>query len=118
MNPPLFSDSSSTESDVFCVERSSEKGSPSRNNTPAVVNSTQLSRAMAREAITTSIVDSVEPQTVAIEMDSDEPTIPYGSGNQHPIVPPGFNDFNPPPNQFNVLATMVVIQPDKEYVPQ
>ena len=39
MNPLLSLDSSSTESDVFYVERSSEEGSPARNNTPVVFTS-------------------------------------------------------------------------------
>ena len=41
--------------------------------------------------------------------DSNEPTIPYGFGSQHPIVPPSLNDFNMPPNPFNVLTTMAVV---------
>ena len=67
MNPLLFLDSSSTESDVFYVERSSEEGSQARNNTPAVLNSTQLLAAMAKEKITISSVASLEPQIVAID---------------------------------------------------
>ena len=58
MNPFLSLDSSFTESDVFYVERSSEESSPIRNNTPAVLNSTELSGAMARETITISSVTS------------------------------------------------------------
>ena len=38
-------DSSSTESDV---EQSSEEGSPIRKNTPAILNSTEISGAMER----------------------------------------------------------------------
>ena len=114
MNPPLSLDFSSTESD----QRSSEEGTPSRNNTPAVFNSPQLSGAMARETITFSSVASQEPQIVTIDSDSNEPTIPYGFGNQNPIVPPSLDDLNLIPNPFNVLAKMTVIQPDKEYSPQ
>ena len=44
--------------------------------------------------------------------------MPYGFGNQQPIVPPSLNDFNLPPNPFNVLATMAVIPVDDEYSPQ
>ena len=98
MNPLLSLDSSSTESDVFYVERSSQEGSPTRNNTPAVLNSTQLSVAMAKETITISSVTSLEAQNVTIDSDSREPTIPYGFGSQHPIVPPSLDDLNLPPN--------------------
>ena len=59
-----------------------------------------------------------EPQIVTIDSDSNEPTIPYGMGNQHPIVPPSLNHLKLPPNPFNVLATMAVIRPDEEYNPQ
>ena len=51
----------STDSDVFYVERSSAKGSPIRNNTPAVLISTELSGAMAKEMITISSVALPEP---------------------------------------------------------
>ena len=118
MNPLLPLDSSSTESDIFYVERSSEKNSPARNNTPAVLNSTQLSGARARETITISSVASLEPQIVTIDSDSNEPTIPYRFGNQHPIVSPSLNDLNVPPNPFNVLATIAAIQADEDYGPQ
>ena len=118
MKPLLCLDSSSTESGVFCVERSSEEGSPAHNNTPAVLNSKQLSGAMARKTITVSSVGSLEPQIVTIDSDSNEPTIPYGFDCQHPIVPPSLNDLNLPPNPFNVLATVAVIWADEEYSPQ
>ena len=114
-NPNL---NSSTDSDVFFVEHSSPESSPIRNNTPAILNSTQLSGAMKPEAMTISSVASPEPQTVTIESDSKEPTFPYAYGTQHPIVPPSLNDFNLPPNFFNVLATMAVIQQDQEDSPQ
>ena len=35
----------------------------------------------------------------------------YGFGQQHPIVPPSLNDLNLPPNPFNILATMAVVNP-------
>ena len=113
----LFLDSS-TDSDVFYVERSSAEGSPIRNNTPAIVNSTELSGAMARETITISSVTSPEPQILTMDSDSNEPTFSYGFGNQHPIVPPSLNDLNLSHNLFNMLVTMVVIQADEEYSPQ
>ena len=117
MNPLLSLDCSSTESDVFYVERSSKESSPVRNNTPAVLTSTQLSGAMATETITISSVASLEPQIVTIDSDSNEPTIPYGFGGQHPIVTPSLNDLNLPPNPINVLVTMSVIRADEENSP-
>ena len=110
-NPSL---KSSTDSDVFYVEQSLPERSPMRNNTPAILNSTQLSGAMEPESITTSSVASPEPQIVTIDSDSDELTFPYAFGTQHPILPPSLNDLNLPPNPFNVLATMAVIQQDQE----
>ena len=109
---------SSTDSDVFYVERLSAESSPIRNNTPAILNPTELSGAMERKAITISSVASLEPRIVTIDSDSNEPTLPYGFGSQHPIVPPSLNDINSPPNPFNVLATMAVIQRDQEDSPQ
>ena len=88
----------STDSDVFYVERSSEESSPIRNNTSAILNSTQLSGAMEREAITISSVASPEPQLVTIDSDSNELTFPYGFDHQNPIVPPSLNYLNFPPN--------------------
>ena len=110
-------DALSTESDIFYVERSSED-SPARNNTPAVLNSTQMSAALAHEAITISSVVSPEPQNLMIESDCNEPTIRYGFGNKHTIVPSSLNDFNLPPYPSNIMTTMAVIQPDEEYSPQ
>ena len=115
MNWNLSLDSLSTESDNFYVERSSEEGSPIRNNTPVVLNSTQLSGAMAKLTITISSIAPPEPQIVTIDSYSNETTFPYGFGNQHPIMPPSLNDLNLPHNPFNVLATMAVIRQVKEY---
>ena len=108
----------STNSDVFYVEQSSPERSPIRNNTPMIRNATQLSEAMDPETITTTSVASPEPQIVTPDSDSNEPTFPYAFGAQHPTVPPSLNDFNLPPNPFNVLATMAVIQQDQEQSPQ
>ena len=110
-NPSL---NSSTDSDVFYVEQSSPERSPIRNNTPANLNFTQLSGAMEPESITISSVASPEPQIVIIDSDSNGPTFPYAFGTQHPIVPPSLNALKMPPNPFNVLATMAVIQQDQE----
>ena len=108
----------STNSDVFYVEQSSPERSPIRNNTPVILNSTQLSEAMDPETITISSVASPETQIVTLDSDSNEPTFPYAFGAQHPIVPPSLNDLHLPPNPFNVLATMAVIQQDQEQSPE
>ena len=99
---------STTDSDVFYVERSSEEGSPIRSNTPAVLNSTALSGALDREAVTISSVASPEPQIVTIDSDSNEPTLPYGFGHQQPIIPPSLNYLNLPHNPFNVPALSLI----------
>ena len=57
------------------------------------------------------------PSLRTIESDSNEPTFPDAFGTQHPIVPPSLNDLILPPNPFNVLATMTVIQQDQEDSP-
>ena len=113
-NPSL----NSTNSDVFYVEQSSPERSPIRTDTPVILNSTQLSEAMDPETLTKSSVASPEPQLVTLDSDPNEPTFPYAFGAQHPIVPPSLNDLNLPPNPFNVLATMTVIQQDQEQSPQ
>ena len=95
-----------------------EEGSPIRNNTSAVLNSTELSGAMERETITISSVDSMEARSVKIDSDSNEATIPYGFGSQHPIGPPSLTDLNMLPNSFIVLATLAVIRVDAQYSPQ
>ena len=91
-----------TVSDVFYVERSSEESSPIRNNTPVILNSTEQSGAMATETITVSSVASPEPQIVTIDSDFNEPTFPYGFGNQNPFMPRSRNDLNLQHNPFHV----------------
>ena len=108
----------STDLDVFYVEHSSPENSPIKNNTPAILNFTQLSGAMEPQAITVSSVASPEPQRVTFDTDSNEPTFPYAFGTPHPIVPSSLNDINLPPNPFNVLATLAVIQQDQKDSPQ
>ena len=76
---------------------SSEEGSHTRNNIQAVLNSTELSGAMARETITISSVASPDPRIMTMDSDANEPTLPYGFGSQHPIVPSSLNDLNLPP---------------------
>ena len=117
MNPTPSLDSSSTESDVFYVERSSEDSSPIRSNTPAIPNFTEISGAMARETITISSVAPPEPRILKKDSGSNEPTIPYGLSSQHPIVPPSLKDLNLSPNPFNMLATLTVIRADEAYSP-
>ena len=73
---------------------------------------------MEREVITISSVASPEPRIVTLDCDSNDPTIPYGLGNQQPIVPPSLNDLNLPPHPFHVFASMAVIQQDQEDSPQ
>ena len=65
---------------------------------------------MEREVITISSVASPEPRIVTLDSDSNDPTRPYGFGNQQPIAPPSLNELNLPPNPFNVLATMAVVR--------
>ena len=60
----------------FFVDRSSEEGSPISHNTPVVLNSTELSGAMATETITISSVASPDPLIVTTDSDSNEPTFP------------------------------------------
>ena len=98
----------STDSDVFYVEQSSNYQSIPRPNTPIVLNSTEISGDDTREIISISSIASPEPQIVTIDDDSNEPTMPYGFGQQFPIVPPSLNDLNLPPNPFNILATMAI----------
>ena len=111
-------DSCSTESGVFYVEQRSTEGSPIRNDTPAILNSTEISGALDTEVITISSVASPEPRIVTLDSDSNDPTIPYWFGNQQPIVPLSLKDLNLPPNTFNVLATMAVIQRNDAFSPQ
>ena len=73
---------------------------------------------MEIEIITISSVASPEPRIVTLDSDSNDPPMPYGFGNQQPIVPPSLNDLNLPPDPFNVLATIAVIQVDDECSPQ
>ena len=116
----LNSSLNSIDSDVFYVEQSSSDQSLPRPNTPIVLNSTEISGDESREMISISSIASPEPQIVTIDDDSNEPTMPYGFGQQLPIVPPSLNDLNLPPNPFNILATMAVVTPthDDNYSPQ
>ena len=72
--------------------------------------------------ISLSSIASPERQIVTIGSDSNDSTMPYGFVRQLPILPPSLNDINLPPNPFNILATMVVVNQedvdDKNYSPQ
>ena len=113
----------STDSDVSYVEQSSSNQGVPRPNTPIVFNSTEISGDDTREIISISSIASPEPHIVTIDDDSNQITIPYGFGQQLPIVPPSLNDLNLPPNPFNILATMAVVHQtqntyDDNYSPQ
>ena len=73
-----ISESLSTDSDVFFVERFSGEHRLHRSYTPEIVTSTQLLGALAREEITISCVAPPEPQIVTIDSDYNESTLSYG----------------------------------------
>ena len=112
----------SSASDVFYVEQISNEPSPQRNNSPNILNSTELSEHHTARMPSVSSIASPEPQVFTIEDDSNEPMMPYSFGRQLPIVPPSLNDLNLPPNPFKFLNTMAVVtqtQDDNdEYSPQ
>ena len=99
----------SSDSDVFSVEQISNEPSPQRNNSPNILNSTEISHTHTARMPSVSSITSPEPQTLTIHNDSKEPAMPYGFGRQLPIVPPSLNDLNLPPNPLNILATMAVV---------
>ena len=96
----------SSASDVFYVEQISNEPSPQRNNSPNLLNSTEISQTYAERMPSVSSIASPEPRIFTINDDSNEPTMPYGFGRQLPIVPPSLNDLNLQPNPFNILNTM------------
>ena len=102
------------DSDVFYVEQSSNDTILPRPNTPIVLNSTEMSGNDTREFSTMSSIASPEPQIVRIDCNSNELTMPYGFGQQLSIIPPSLNDLNLPPNPFNILATMAVVNPTED----
>ena len=113
----------SLDSDVFFVEQISNEPSPQRNNSPKILNSTQLSQTHRAGMPSVSSIASPEPQILTINDNSNEPTMPYGFGRQLPIVPPNLNDLNLPPNPINILATMELVNQtedgnDDHYSPQ
>ena len=92
------------------MQQLSIEPSPQRNNSPNILNSTELSGTQKREMPTVSSVTSPEPEIVTLDDYSNDPTFPYGFGAQQPIVPPSLNDVNRPLNPFNILAAMTVVQ--------
>ena len=99
----------SNDSDVFYVEQSSSELSPQRNNTPNILNSTEISEQHTARMPSISSIASPEPRIFTIDDNSNEPTMPYGFGRQLPIIPPSLNDLNLPPNPFIILNTMAVV---------
>ena len=113
----------SVDSDVFFLEQISNEPSLKRNNSPNILSSTELSHTHTAGMPSVSSIASPEPQILSINDDSNEPTLPYGFARQLPIVPPSLNDQNLPPNPFNILATMGVVNHtengnDDSYNPQ
>ena len=116
----------SIDSDVFYVQQSSNDPCLPRSNTPIVLNSTDMSDMSGndtRKMISISSIASPAPQFVTIDSDSNEPTVPFGTGRQLPTFPPILNDLKLPPNPLIVLATMAVAKPtpeghDENYSPQ
>ena len=104
----------STDSDVFYVEQSSSEPSPRRHNTPNILNSTEISEQHISRMPSISSIASPQPRIFTIDDDSNEPTMPYGFGQQLPIVPHSLNDLHLPPNPFNILATMAIANNNDE----
>ena len=98
----------SMDSDVFYVEEISDEPSPQRNNSPDILNSTELSELHPARMPSISKITSPEPYIFTINDNSNEPTMPYGFAGQLPIVPRRLNDLNLPPHPFKNLATMAV----------
>ena len=113
----------SVDSDVFYVEQISHEPSSQRTNALNILTSTEISQTHTARMPSISAIASPEPQIFTNNDNSNEPTMPYGFGRQLPIVPPSSNDLNLPPNPFNILATMAVINQtedanDDNYRPQ
>ena len=94
---------------MFYVEQTSNEPSPQRNNSPNILNSTEISQAYPARMPSVSSIASPEPQNFTIDDNSNDPTMPYGFGRQLPVVPPSQNYLNLPPNPFNILNTMAVV---------
>ena len=99
----------SDDSDVFYVEQSSSELSPQRHNTPNILNSIKISEQHRARVPSISQIASPEPRIFTIDDDSNEPTMPYGFGQQLPIVHPSLNDLNLRPHPFNILNTIAIV---------
>ena len=104
----------SSDSDVFYVEQISNESSPQRNNSPNILNSTEVSEHRTAGMPSISSIASPEPHIFTIDDNSNESTMPYGFERQLPIVPRSLNDLNLPPNPFNIMATMAVANNTEE----
>ena len=100
---------------MFFVEQISNELSPQRNNSPNILNSTELSHTHSAGTPSVSSIASHEPQILTPNDDFHEPTLPYGFGPQLPIIPPSWNGLNLTPNPFNILATMAVMNGQDGY---
>ena len=114
----LSLDSSSTESDVFNVERSLEEVSPIKNNTRWDPQFGGAIRSYGKRGNHNLFRRLSGTTNCDARLRLQRATVPYGFGSQHPIVPTRLNGLNWPPNPFNVLATMAVIQADETCSPQ
>ena len=101
-----LSDSFSEDSDVFSVKQSSGEHSLTKNNTTELLNSSQLSEAMAPEVIVISSVASLKLEIVTIESDSNIVTIPYDFGRQQPVTLFNLIDLNRPMGSFNMMIPL------------
>ena len=113
----------SVDSDVFFVEQISNEPSPQGNNAQGILNSIAISHAHTAGMPSRSSIASPEPQIFTLNDNSVDPTMPYGFGRQLLIVPPSLNDLDLPPNPFNIMATMAVVNHpedtnDDNYSPQ
>ena len=99
----------SDDSDVFYVKQCSSELSPQRHNTPNILNSTKISEQHTARVPSILSIASPEPRIFTINDDSNEPTMPYGFGQQLPTVPPSLNDLNLPTNPFNILNTIAIV---------
>ena len=72
----------SVDSDVFHVELISNEPSPQRNNSPNILNSTEISHTHTARTPSVFSMASPEHQILTIHDDSKEPTMPYGFGRQ------------------------------------
>ena len=99
----------SVDSYVFFVKQISNEPSPQRSNSPNKLKSTELSQTRTAGMPSVFSIAYPEPQILTINDDSNEPTMPYVFGRQLPIVPLSLNGLNLPPNPFNMMTTMAVV---------